>query len=104
MYQCCYLRFECLHNQFSVILYVILMILFGCGSRVYGWGLIGISPRASKWLETALHTLQQTIEITDLKPFFWLVKILEHCKVLGYIIFHSIFMVLVVITFTFLHN
>ncbi len=38
MYQCCYLRFECLHNQFYVI------------------GLIGILPRASKWLEMALIT------------------------------------------------
>ncbi len=56
MYQCCYLRFECLHNQFCVILYVILIILFGCGSWMGGGGaLIGISPRASKWLETALH-------------------------------------------------
>ncbi len=52
MYQCCYLRFECLHNQFYVILYVILIILFGGGGRA----LIGISPRASKWLETALLT------------------------------------------------
>ncbi len=32
MYQCCYLRFGCLHNPFYVILYVILIILFGYGS------------------------------------------------------------------------
>ncbi len=56
MYQC-YLRFECLHNQFYVILYVVVIILFGSGSWGGGGGggaLIGISPRASKWLETAL--------------------------------------------------
>ncbi len=38
MYQCCYLRFECLHNQFYVILYVILIILCGCGSSMGGMG------------------------------------------------------------------
>ncbi len=50
------LLFECLHNQFCVILYVILIILFGCGCGCLGGGggwLIGISPRVSKWLETA---------------------------------------------------
>ncbi len=48
MYQSCYLRLECLHNQFCVILYIILIILFGYGS------LMGGVKIALIYIETAL--------------------------------------------------
>ncbi len=41
----CYLRFECF--QFYVILYVILINMFGCGRWIGGGGVIGISTNAS---------------------------------------------------------
>ncbi len=50
MYQSCYLRFECLHNQF----YVVCNLKLSCLGVGVGGALIGILPRVSKWLETVL--------------------------------------------------